>query len=238
MQIKQAVIESARPEGAAQYVGNGLARSVVMDLICSHRARLPPLCKGRWVGHFVSGPVGLFFRGVFCSVPTGGRGGNRDMRNRQACSLHGCDLQTPHPSRKPLPSPQGEGSRSPWRASRSYEPESVPAKTSQPLSQPTADSSPYTGEPMGCAEKYFPALMSRGSFTVSSVVPTPGTGNIRIRDCPNAPQKKQKTAAEAAAFCFGEIERIYAGRKRESSRTKEKKHSMVIVSECLTLRIH
>ena len=151
-----------------------------------------------------------------CISPTGGRAGD---------ITHGTGKPVPYRAAiyrhlirraSATPSPQGEGSRSPWRASRSYEPESVPAKTSQPLSQPTADSSPYTGEPMGCAEKYFPALMSRGSFTVFSVAPTPGTGNIRIRDCPNAPQKKQKTAAEAAAFCFGEIERIYAGRKRES----------------------
>ena len=48
------------------------------------------------------------------------------------------------------------------------------------------------------------------------VLSTPGDRNNRIRRSPHALLKRQKTAAEAAAFCFGEIERIYVGRKRES----------------------
>ena len=47
---------------STQRVGNGLARSVCRGFCRqSCRARLPPLCKGRWVGHKVAEPVGLFF---------------------------------------------------------------------------------------------------------------------------------------------------------------------------------
>ena len=91
---------------------------------------MPPLCKGRWVGHKVAEPVGLFFKAHGCCASTFFCGGTTVTRvknnyngtgkpvpyNLICVCLTANNMMTPHQSPAVTASPQasqGEAMRSP-----------------------------------------------------------------------------------------------------------------------------